>query len=426
MTAPLAVDVAIVGGGPSGLAAAIALRAAGVVGVVVIEREAEAGGVPRHCGHPAFGLREFGRPMSGPAYARMLVARARKAGVDILTRHSVVALEPDGKLVVAAPDHNLTITARRVILATGARESTRAARLVGGDRPLGVVNTGALQAHVYLQHLKPFSRPVIVGTELVSLSAIWTCLSHGMRPQAIVTEGDRAVARWPLGLFPHLLGIPVHYRAVLDTISGVGRVDGVGIRRADGSSHDIACDGVVLSGRFVPEASLMRMSHIAVDAATGGPVVDELHRCSDASYFATGNVLRGVETAGWCYREGTALGRRVAADLRAPAQRDHTVAVRVSGPLKYTVPQQLSDHPDAAGPMLQLRVTAPAKGMLVIRSGTQELFRQPLRSRPERRILVPLRHLAGARDPITIRLEQNTPAPATPVLHKPAKEGHNG
>lgn len=405
MTIRRQVDVAIVGGGPSGLGAAMSLRRAGVASVVVIEREADAGGVPRHCGHPAFGLREFGYPMGGPAYARALVKQARAAGVEILTRHSVVSLEPDGNLVVANPDGALVVTARRVILATGARESTRASRMLGGDRPLGVLNTGALQAYVYLQGLAPFRQPVIVGTELVGLSAIWTCLSHGMRPRAVIAEGDRAVARWPLGLFPHLLGIPVHYNAEVEAINGIGRVDSVRIARRGKGSLDIACDGVLLTGRFVPEASLMRSSHIEVDHGSGGPVVDQTHRCSDPSYFATGNLLRGIETAGWCFREGQSLGQRVAADLAAPCQRPAVIPITVTGLLKYAVPQQLSQSDDRSSPALQLRVSEPFSGDLVVTSGSRELLRRHLRSRPERRILVPLGKLADATDRINITLQ---------------------
>ena len=397
------VDVAIVGGGPAGLGAAMALRKAGVERVVVIEREPEAGGVPRHCGHPAFGLREFGRLMTGPAYARALVRRA-EAGVEILTRHSVVALEPEGRLVVANPAGSLEIVARRVVLATGAREMSRAARLVGGDRPLGVMNTGALQAYIYLQGLTPFRCPVIVGTELVSLSSIWTCMAHGIRPQAIVTGGDRAVARWPLGLFPHLLGIPVHYNAQVEAIGGVGRVESVAVAREGRGAVEIACDGVLLTGEFIPESSLARLSHIVVDKASGGPAVDQFHRCSDPVYFATGNLLRGIETAGWCHREGLALGKRVAEDLARDRPKGAQVSVSVSAPFKFSVPQRLAVEA-AIAPDLQLRLEEPVSGTLVVESGGRALYRRPLRSRPERRILVPIQHLAGAREPITIRIE---------------------
>lgn len=396
--------MAIVGGGPAGLGAAMALRKAGVERVVVIEREPEAGGVPRHCGHPAFGLREFGRLMTGPSYARTLVRRAEAAGVEILTRHSVVALEPEGRLAVANPAGSLEIVARRVVLATGAREMSRAARLVGGDRPLGVMNTGALQAYVYLQGLTPFQRPVIVGTELVSLSSIWTCLAHGIRPQAIVTGGDRAVARWPLGLFPHLLGIPVHYNAQVEAIGGVGRVESVAVAREGRGAVEIACDSVLLTGQFIPESSLARLSHIVVDKASGGPAVDQFHRCSDPVYFATGNLLRGIETAGWCHREGLALGRRVAEDLARDRPKGAQVSVSVSAPFKFSVPQRLTFEA-ASAPDLQLRVTEAVSGTLVVESGGRALYRRPLRSRPERRILVPIQHLAGAREPITIRIE---------------------
>src|SRR5689334_8031344 len=142
--AETAIDVAIVGAGPAGLGAALALKRHGVRRVVVVEREAEAGGVPRHCAHSPFGLREFGRVLLGPAYARRLAAEAEAAGVEIRLRTSVVAVEPGCRLQLTTPEGLNALTARRILLATGARETPRSARLVGGDRPVGVVTTGAL------------------------------------------------------------------------------------------------------------------------------------------------------------------------------------------------------------------------------------------------------------------------------------------
>ncbi|MBF3290031.1 pyridine nucleotide-disulfide oxidoreductase, partial [Pseudomonas aeruginosa] len=142
----------------------------------------------------------------------------------------------------------------------GARETPRSARLLGGDRPLGVINTGALQAYLYLQGLKPFERPLIVGTELVSLSAVMSCRRAGIRPVAMLERNARATARWPLSLFPRLCGVPMHFSSELLEIEGRGRVEAARVRLGDGRVERIACDGILLSGRFVPESSLVRLS----------------------------------------------------------------------------------------------------------------------------------------------------------------------
>src|SRR5258705_12890289 len=146
MTELAPVDVAIVGAGPAGLAAALALRRCGVARVTVLEREDEGGGIPRHCSHSPFGLREFGRIMTGPAYARRLVEAALAAGAELRTRTTVVAVGANGQLELATDAGTGTLAARRITIATGAREPPRPARLVGGERPQGVLNTGALQA----------------------------------------------------------------------------------------------------------------------------------------------------------------------------------------------------------------------------------------------------------------------------------------
>jgi NADPH-dependent 2,4-dienoyl-CoA reductase/sulfur reductase-like enzyme len=194
-------DVIVIGSGPAGLAAATELRKLGA-SVVLLEREGVAGGIPRHCAHSPFGMREFGRILSGAAYTSRLTERAVSAGVDIRLRHSVTAI--NGTTVdVASPDGIATLTARRVVIATGIRETSRAGRLVTGTRPLGILTTGALQDYVHLRHLAPFRRPVIVGSELVTMSAILTCRSGGISPLAIIEDEAGPRVGYPLAAFPH-------------------------------------------------------------------------------------------------------------------------------------------------------------------------------------------------------------------------------
>ena len=144
-------NVVVVGGGPAGLAAATELARLRVADVVVLEREPRAGGIPTHCGHRAFGMREFQRCYNGPRYAECLVARARNAGVRLHTNTTVVSAGEGGHLTLATTDGVSQLVANKVVLSTGARETPRAARLVSGQRPLGIVTTGALQSMVYLK-----------------------------------------------------------------------------------------------------------------------------------------------------------------------------------------------------------------------------------------------------------------------------------
>ena len=392
MAESLRADVAIIGAGPAGLGAALSLRRRGVGQVLVLERDQHAGGVPRHCGHPPFGMREFGRVLTGPAYARRLVDRALAAGVDIRTGHSVVAVEPGGRMLITTSDGPVAVEALRVIIATGVREGSRHARLLSGDRPLGVVTTGTLQAMVYLNDQVPFHRPVVVGTELVSLSSLLTCRKAGIRPAAMVEAASRPITRRPLMLFPRLLGIPVHYDADLIEIRGRSRVEAVTLRAADGSVATIACDGVLLTGGFVPEAALVRASHLELDPGSGGPVIDQFGRCSDPTWFAAGNVLRPVESAGWSFQEGRRIGGWIADDLagRLPRREPAAAIVRGRG-IKLVVPQRLS-LPLGRGGLaeLQLRVAQPMAGELSITADGQRIWSRRAASLPERRLLVPL------------------------------------
>ena len=384
------VKVAIIGGGPAGLAAAMILRDAGITDVVVLERETEAGGIPRHCGHPPFGIREFGRIMTGPGYAARL--RAATRDIEVRTRNAVTALHPGGALWLTTPDGPQTIHAERVLIATGIREAPRAQYLASGTRPMGVCNTGALQQYVYLHRLVPFRRPIVLGTELVGFSALLTCRRAGIKPVAMIEEGDRVTARFPAALFPRLvMGVPILLGARIEEIEGDDRVRAVRIGRRDGAIHRFACDGVLLTGKFTPENALVQSSHLIIDRATRGPEIDQFGRCSDPVYSSAGNILRAVETAGWCFREGRRAGRAIAdslrGDLAGPANR---IPVGHAPPIEFVVPQVVSQPlVNSLLPEFGLRVEQPCRGVLGLAVNGRELWSRKISALPGRRIRIP-------------------------------------
>jgi thioredoxin reductase len=404
---PAEAEVIIVGAGPAGLSAATRLKQAGVRSVVVLDREARPGGIPRHCGHYPYGLREFRRLMRGPDYAARLVREAEAAGVTIRPGVTVLALHPGPKLSITSDAGVFEISARRILLATGLRETTRAARLIGGTKPSGVLSTGALQGLVYLQGMRPFRSPVILGTELVAFSAILTCRHLGIRPVAMVEPGPRATARWPAALFPGLLGIPLHFNSRIVEIEGQDQVRGVLLQTGDGRIRHIETDGVIVTGQFRPEAALLPASHLLTDPGTGGPVVDGYGRCSDPDFFAAGNLLRPVETAGVCWAEGRAVAKAVLRSLAGTLpEAGSGLALRIEGDaLKYVMPQRLVPAGgDPALAALQLRLTRPARGRIVVTREGEALASYRIDSRPERRISLPL-PVAGAGE-LTLRFEE--------------------
>lgn len=387
-------EVAIIGGGPSGLAAATTLKRLGVERVTLIEREAQAGGIPRHCGHPPFGMREFGRVLDGPRYARRLVERADKLGVDIRCSTSVVSLRPHGVLTLSDNNGQSHLKAERVVLATGVREGSRAARFIGGDRARGIVSTGALQSLVYLEKMRPFKRPIIIGSELVSFSALLTCQHGGIKPRAIIEQNPRITARlFALGL-PFVRGVSVMTHTEVVRILGDDRVTGVVVRNLNsGKEETIDADGVIVSGRFTPESTLARMGGLMLDPASGGAAVDQYGRTSDSRIFVAGNALRPVETAGWSWREGVKIGQLLAEDLlNEPADALPECSIMVHAPIRYVVPQRvrLPLSKNNLGDV-QLRVSRPVKGRLFVKINGKTIWSRRLHSLPERRITIPIK-----------------------------------
>lgn len=398
-------EVLVVGGGPAGLSAATELARAGRR-VTVLDREAEAGGIPRHCGHYPFGMREFHRLLRGPDYAARLRQAALAAGVTIRTRTTVTALLPGGEVEVTDDTGPARLSTRAVLLATGVRETSRAARLIGGEKPGGVISTGALQGMVYLNGQQPFRRPVVLGTELVAFSALLTCRHAGIRPLAMIEPGDRPTVRAPAHWLARAMGVPLHLRSDILAIHGRARVEGVSVSTPDGQL-DLPADGVIVTGRFRPDAALLRGSHLEVDPASGGPVIDRWGRLSDPAYFAAGNVLRGVETAGWCWSEGRRAARSILAALdgRLPDPGGGRIALAHPA-LRLAVPQILGPA-DGNAPhgRLQIRLDRAVKGRMRLLQGDRVLAEARVDSLPERRLSLPLPPDTGA-GPLRLEIEE--------------------
>jgi len=388
--------VLVVGSGPAGLSAAKELAKAGA-DVTVVERQSQAGGVPRLCGHSPYGMREFHRVMGGASYADRLTHEAQASGARVLLRHSVTAI--DAAVHLSTPDGPLTLTPDRILLATGAREASRAERLLPGERPLGVITTGALQDLWFARGVLPFRHPVILGTELVAMSAILTCRQAGARPVAVVDNSPQPLARAPFRWLPRVLGIPVHPGVTVEDILATdGHISALVIRRGDALQR-IACDGLVMTGQFRPESGLARMAGLLIDPCTQGPVTDQYGRTSRADIFAAGNLLRGIETAGQCWAEGQAIARAMLADP-PPA----TLDLRAGGGLRYVTPQRLA--PGAA--VLNLRLDRVARGTLTLTDATgRRLAGVQTASAPERRVTFDLAgvNLAEATGPLTVAME---------------------
>ncbi|MFI8291633.1 FAD-dependent oxidoreductase [Streptomyces sp. NPDC085614] len=372
------VDVLVVGAGPAGLAAAGRLAAAGAGRVEVLEREPRAGGIPRHCAHGGFG------PFDGPAYARHAVRAALRAGATIRTGVTATGWSGPLTLDVTAPTGLERITARAVVLATGARERPRSARLIPGSRPAGVLTTGELQQSVALFGLRGERlgrRAVVVGGEPVARHAVGALRRAGLDVVAMVTELPRGPGRFGAVTPP-----PLVTGATVTELLGRGRLTGVGVLRRDGRRGVIRCDTVVLTADWIPEHELARSGGVPLDPGTRGPAVDGAFRTASAGVFAAGNVLRGVEPASSAAAEGRAAADAVLDLLAGRAAGDSGPPVVVEEPLSWASPNRITGAGHArpflvraARPLIRPVVTVTQDGRVLDRRPVQGTAR-PSRS----------------------------------------------
>jgi thioredoxin reductase len=338
------VAVAVVGGGPSGLTAAAALAGAVDGEVLVIEREDHTGGIPRHSDHLGYGMRDLKRFISGPAYAKRLTAMARDCGASLQTEAMVTGWAGERQLQVTSPRGIQTVTADAVVLATGARERPRPARLIPGDRPDGVYTTGQLQNLVHIHNAEVGSRALIVGAEPVSWSAVLTLRETGCTTVGMVSAYPRSEA-YALFRLPGraLMRGPVFTRSRIVAIGGKDRVRAAVVENIEtGARTTVDCDTVVFTGDWIPDHELARTGGLTMDPATRGPVVDAGLRTSRPGVFAVGNLLHPVDTADAAALDGRHVAAAVGTWLSHREEPQKAVRVRADEPFRWVAPQLIS------------------------------------------------------------------------------------
>ena len=337
-----AAPVVVIGGGPAGLACAIELRRRGVGEVLVLEREQRAGGIPRHSGHQGFGVRDLRRVMSGPRYAARYRQLARRTGARVEEHAMVTGWSAAGALEVTSPAGRDALEPRVVVLATGCRERPRAARLVAGSRPAGVMTTGMLQQLVELAGERITGRALVVGAEHVSFSALLTLARAGAQVVGMVTALPRhqslavvrAAARYRT---------PLWTRTAVRAIHGDARVEEVELEDLDsGATRTLACETVVFTADWIPDHELAVIGGVELDPGTRGPRVDTALRTSRAGVLAAGNLVHAAEPADVAALSGRHAGASAARWLAGGGQwSGPAIAITCQPPLGWISPNAL-------------------------------------------------------------------------------------
>lgn len=407
MTSTHLTDVAIIGGGPAGLAAAIAARKAGAGHVTILERNHELGGILQQCIHNGFGLHRFQEELTGPEYAYRFIPEVENdPGIEIYLNTMVLDLSSRQEITAVHPSYGLIkLQAKATILAMGCRERTRGALMIPGTRPAGIFTAGTAQRFVNIDGYMPGKRVVILGSGDIGLIMARRFTLEGAKVEAVVE-----IMPYPAGLVRNIaqcledFGIPLYLRSTVTAIHGKDRVEGVTVSQVDdnwhaipNTDHHIPCDTLLLSVGLIPENELSETADVPLDARTGGAIVDENRETLIPGIFACGNVLHVHDLVDYVSEEAEIAGHAAAryamkatdtkSDQEKEAKRKEGQLVVTPGQnVRYVLPQRLS--PGTEGELF-LRVTQPMEVITLSLNGIS--FAKKRQVRPSEMLKIKLR-----------------------------------
>lgn len=372
------VDLAVIGGGPAGLAAAAEAKRQGIQRVVLIERDLELGGILQQCVHDGFGLHRFQRRMSGGQYAEAFIRDVQALDIQVQDNTMVLEITPDKKIyAVNEKEGMLLYECGAIILAMGCRERTRNQVFIYGSRTSGILTAGAVQRYINMEGYLPGKKAVILGSGDIGL-----IMARRMTLEGMEVEGVYEVMPSPGGLTRNIVqcledyNIPLHLSTTVVKTHGRERLTGVTVAKVDenrrpipGTERYIDCDLLVLAVGLIPENELSRGAGIEIDPRTQGPVVDQDFMTSIDGVFAAGNVVAVFDLVDYVSETGEIAARGAARYLKK--QREGSTdapvyhQVRAGEGVNFVIPQKVAAGEAQQDMAFYLRVKQPDQNMVL-------------------------------------------------------------
>ena len=408
--------IIVVGGGPAGMAAAVAAYDAGVTDVVILDREPQLGGILRQCIHNGFGLHKLGQELTGPEYAAVYEQKVLERGIKVYYEATVTAVSPEKVVTAQCREGILKFQAQAVILAMGCRERSRGALNICGSRPAGVYSAGTAQKLMNCEGYMVGKKVVILGSGDIGL-----IMARRMSLEGAKVEAVCELMPYSGGLTRNIVqcledfGIPLYLSTTVAQIHGDKRLEGVTIAQVDErrqpieeTKRYIPCDTLLLSVGLIPENELTRACGIPMDPITNGALVDDICQTAIPGIFACGNVLQVHDLVDYVSEEAERAGIGAANLILNGAAQGDVVSTKPGNGVRYVIPQNVRKTGNDVS--LFLRVTQPfGKVKFTVTSGDQVLATaKRLKAAPGEmeKLTVKAEALANVTEPIVVALEE--------------------